>query len=163
MSNARGIKPEMYAGFDSPGITSNSFRDNSLKLNDLSTSALHQPKSVCTTVCTKSASAAANHWQPSSAIGRIHAAWPHLPPHIRDTILTLVDSIDLTQERHLFKDQPSVQLPINNRDNLQGISKDILRRTILKAVASPICRIVFRPRPAGIELSMVALGESSSC
>ncbi len=31
--------------------------------------------------------------QSTSSIGRISAAWQHLPPHVRETILTLVDSL----------------------------------------------------------------------
>ena len=118
----------------SPGITSNSSRVNSLKPNDLGTCAPQQPKSVCTPVCTNSASATASPWQPSSPIDRIYAVWPHLPPHIRDTILTLIDSVYICQSRYQVEDQSSVHSTTNNRIKLDGISKDILRRTILKAL-----------------------------
>lgn len=124
---------------NSPAGTSNRSDDKAFHSNDLHHRVKRPPNIVCTPVCTNPVSAVFTPWQPSSATDRINAAWPHLPPHVRDTILTLVDSILLGQERHLDEDQPSVQLASSIRINLEGISKDILRRTILKSLRhSPV-------------------------
>lgn len=45
-----------------------------------------------------------------------------------------MDTFYFGQERRLAEDQPIVQSTTNNRINLDGISNDILRRTILKAL-----------------------------
>jgi len=71
----------------------NSFRSD---VNDLHSKDLCRRvkrSQNCTTVCTSSRPVADNACLPSSSIDRICSAWPYLPPHVRDTILTLVDTI----------------------------------------------------------------------
>jgi putative RNA 2'-phosphotransferase len=73
-------------------------------------------------------------WQRSSSINRIVDAWPNLPPHIRETILTLVDSIPSRQFHFRHEEQPSVQSTSSNDFHMEGASKDFLRRSLLKAL-----------------------------
>ena len=67
-------------------------------------------------------------------LARIAIAWPSLPPHVQETISTLVDAVFPVQENYECFSIPTVQSTRRNRVNLQGISKDTLRSTVLKSL-----------------------------
>ena len=118
----------------SPGITSNGPHRNSNTPNQLNTRNGREPNFVCTTVCTNADSLHDIEWQPSSSIGRIVDAWPHLPPHIRESILTLVDSVPCHLSPSNEVNHPSVLSAARNCPDLDGAFKDTITRTLLKAL-----------------------------
>ena len=119
---------------NSPAYTSNRSDDNALYGKDLRRRVKRSQNFVCTTVCTSSGSADDNSCQSTSSIGKIRSAWPHLPQHVRDTILTLVDSFFNPESRCQNADQPSVQASSVVRTKFETSSNEIVSRTILKAL-----------------------------
>ena len=116
---------------NSPAVTSDRSDDKSFYSSDLERRAKRSPIFVCTTVCTRPGPVAANSFLPSSSIGRISAAWPYLPPHVRDTILTLVDSIHSDQSRRSNAEQPRVQSKKVSKRTISGLAADKLGRSFL--------------------------------
>ena len=57
-----------------------------------------------------------------------------MPPHVRDTILTLVDSIHIDQSRCSNPEQPSVQTKTVPKKIISGVAANKLGRTILKSL-----------------------------
>jgi putative RNA 2'-phosphotransferase len=119
---------------NSPAYTSNRSDDNAMHGKDLRRRVKRSPNFVCTTVCTNSGSVDDNSGQSTSSIGKISSAWPYLPPHVRDTILTLVDSFFNPECRCQNADQPSVQASSVDRKKFETTSNQLVSRTILKAL-----------------------------
>lgn len=119
---------------NSPAVTSDRSDDNTLHRKDLRRRVKRSRNFVCTTVCTSSGSVDGNSCQSMTSIGKISSAWPHLPPHVRDTILTLVDTLFNPESRCQNEDQPSVQFNSVVRTNFETSSNELVSRTILKAL-----------------------------
>lgn len=119
---------------NSPAYTSNKSDDKSFHGGDLERRVKRSQNFVCTKVCTSSGSVDDNACQSTSSIGKIHSAWPNLPPHVRDTILTLVDSFFNPECRCQNADQPTVQASSVVRPKFEMSSNELISRTILKAL-----------------------------
>jgi putative RNA 2'-phosphotransferase len=131
MIQKQRIEDEQINGY---AYTSNRSDDNAIHGRDLRRRVKRLPNFVCTTVCTNSGSVDDNSGQSTSSIGKISSAWPYLPPHIRDKILTLVDSFFTPECRCHNVAQPSVQASFVDRKKFETTSNQLVSRTILKAL-----------------------------
>jgi putative RNA 2'-phosphotransferase len=72
--------------------------------------------------------------QSTSSIGRISAAWQHLPPHVRETILTLVDSLFDPEKQVSDLAKQSVHVTAMQGRKNSPSNRATLSSTILKAL-----------------------------